>query len=112
MLSRAIRCYSTSPASYLAVGETTPRFVSTPLIKPVLTRQLGLHKWSAAEDYVRTRFATKPGLYIISRAAGCTFCIDVSETRKISHQILRDEPVDYVADLTIPPELVAGNTAV
>ena len=71
-----------------------------PIIKPTLTRQLGLHKWTAAEMYVREEYSSKPGVYIISRATGYMFCINVNERKELLRVILPETMLDNAIDLT------------
>jgi len=71
-----------------------------PIVKPVLTRQLGLHKWTAAELYVREEYSSNPGVYIISRAAGCMFCINVNEQKELRHVIIPETSLENAIDLT------------
>lgn len=70
-------------------------------VAPVLQRQLGLHKWSHAEEYVRENYANRPGRYIVSRVAGCMFCIDVDSSRNLTHRVVPDNiPTADAVDLT------------
>lgn len=73
---------------------------SESIIKPRLTRQLGLHKWTAAEEHVRTYFSSRPGRYVVSRAAGCVFCVDIDEDQKTNHIVLPENTEGNAVDLT------------
>lgn len=76
------------------------KFTGETIVKPTLTRQLGMHKWNMAENCVRDRYASQPGTYIVSSAADCVFCINVNEQRELQHVILPQLPRRNVIDLT------------
>lgn len=83
------------------LGRAITKFKKETLVKPVLTRQLGLHKWSAAEEMVKGEYNSRPGRYVVSRAAGCIFCVDVDSQQKLQHRILTDETdITLAIDMT------------